>query len=166
MSLKLYEITQEMEALDGLLDSWASNHEGDITDFPLNDELERLEGERIDKLLNLAVWHKSLVAEAKAFTDELKRLQGRKEVLSNKAERIKEFIDYNLQDNEKLEDNRSVLSYRESLQVVIDVPIDELPEEVVKTTRTADKSLIKYILKSSPDCHYAHLQDNLNLQIK
>lgn len=165
MSLKLYELTQEMEALDGLLDSWASNHEGDITDFPLNDELERLEGERVDKLLNLAVWHKSLVAEARAFTDELKRLQARQKVLSNKAERIKAFIDCNLQDNEKLEDNRSVLSYRESSQVIIDKPIDELPKEFVKISKAPDKTLIKEAIKLDK-CNFAHIEKIKNLQIK
>lgn len=165
MSLKLYEITQEMEALDGLLDSWASHHEGDITDFPLNDELERLEGERTVKLLNCAVWHKSLTAEAKAFTDEIKRLQGRQKALSNKAERIKEFINYNLQDGEKLEDNRSVLSYRESSQVIIDKPVDELPEEFVKTSKSADKTLIKEAIKLNK-CDFAHIETKQNLQIK
>lgn len=165
MSLKLYEITQEIEALDGLLDSWASNHEGDITEFPFNDELERLEGERTDKLLNLAVWHKSLIAEAKAFSDELKRLQARQKVLSNKAEQIKGFIDCNMEKGEKLEDNRSVLSYRESSQIIIDKPIDDLPLSVIKITKAADKALIKDLLKTE-SLDFAHIEKKQNLQIK
>lgn len=165
MGLKLYEISQEMEALDGLLDSWAAHHEGDITEFPLNDELERLEGERTDKLLNLAVWHKSLIAEAKAFSDELKRLQSRQKTLSNKAERIKEFIDYNMEKGEKLEDNRSVLSYRESSQIIIDKPIDDLPLSVIKITKVADKTLIKDLLKTE-SLDFAHIEKKQNLQIK
>jgi hypothetical protein len=163
--LKIYEINEEMQALDGLLDSWASNHEGDISDFPLNDELERLEGEREEKLLNLAVWVKDLKAEAEAFTNEIKRLQGRQKALINKSERIKEFIDYNLQKGEKLSDTRAVLSYRKSTQVVLDVPVEDLPKSVIKITLAPDKTLIKEMIKSG-DCDYAHIQENQSLQIK
>ena len=132
MTLKLYEITEEIEALDGLIDSWASNHEGDLSEFPLNDELERLEGERIEKLLNLAVWYKSLTAEANAFKDELKRLQGRQKALSNKAERIKGFIDYNMTSDEKFSDTRAALSWRPSEKIIVECLLDSLPEEFIE----------------------------------
>jgi hypothetical protein len=164
--LKIYEINEEMQALDGLLDSWAGNHEGDITDFPLNDELERLEGEREEKLLNLAVWVKDLKAEAEAFTNEIKRLQGRQKALINKSERIKEFIDYNLQKGEKLSDTRAVLSYRKSTQVVLDVPVEDLPPEFVKTSVAADKTALKEYLKTNEGSDIAHMQENHSLQIK
>ena len=163
--LKIYEITEEMQALDGLLDSWASNHEGCITDFPLNDEFDRLEGKRNEKLLNLAVWHKDLKAQAEAFSKEIKQLQARQKALNNKAERIKEYIDYNLQEGEKLSDTRAVLSYRKSSQVVIDVLTEDLPPSVVKITFSPDKALIKEMIKMG-DCHYAHMQENQSLQIK
>jgi hypothetical protein len=166
MMLKIYEINEEMQALDGLLDSWAGNHEGDITDFPLNNELERLEGEREEKLLNLAVWVKDLKAEAEAFTSEIKRLQGRQKALINKSERIKEFIDYNLQKGEKLSDTRAVLSYRKSTQVVLDVQPEDLPVGLKKISLTADKTAIKEYLKTHPDCKLAHMQENHSLQIK
>lgn len=163
--LKLYEITEEMEALDGLVDSWASNHEGDITDFPLNEELERLEGERESKLLSLAVWVKNLESEADAFSPEIKRLQARQRALKNKAESIRNFIDYNLEEREKLSDTRAALSYRKSSQVIIDVLTEDLPAEVIKVSVTADKAAIKAVIKAG-DCHYAHMQENFSLQIK
>lgn len=163
--LKIYEINEEMQALDGLVDSWASNHEGDISEFPLNDELDRLEGERESKLLNLAVWVKNLKAEADAFSPEIKRLQARQKALNNKAESIKGFIDYNMGEGEKLSDTRAVLSYRKSTQVVIDVLTEDLPEEVVKISFAPDKTLIKEAIKKG-DCHYAHMQENRSLQIK
>ena len=163
--LNIHKITDEIIALDGLLDSWALHHEGDITDFPLNDEFDRLEGERNEKLLNLAVWHKDLKGQAEAFDKEIKRLQGRFKALNNKAERIKEYIDYNLQEGEKLSDTRAVLSYRKSTQVVIDVLPEDLPAEVVKISLTPDKTAIKEAIKKG-DCHYAHMQENHSLQIK
>lgn len=164
--LRIYEITEEIQALDGLLDSWASNHEGDITDFPLNDELERLEGEREEKLLNLAVWHKDLKAQAEAFNKELKRLQARQKALSNKAERIKEYINCNLQEGEKLSDTRADLGWRKSTQVVIDVLVEDLPPEFVKFTRSADKTAMKEAIQSKEGCHCAHIETKMNLQIK
>lgn len=164
--LKIYEINEEMQALDGLLDSWASNHEGDITDFPLNDELERLEGAREEKLLNLAVWHKDLKAQAEAFSKEIKRLQARQKALSNKADSIKEYIDYNLQDGEKLSDTRADLGWRKSTQVVIDILVEDLPPEFVKFTRSADKTAIKEAIQSKEGCQCAHIEEKMNLQIK
>jgi predicted transcriptional regulator len=163
--LNIHEITDEIKALDGLLDSWASNHEGCITDFPLNDEFDRLEGAREEKLLNMAVWHKDLKAQAEAFNKEIKRLQTRQKALSNKAERIKEYIDYNLQEGENLSDTRAVLSYRKSSQVIIDVLTEDLPCEVVKISLTPDKTAIKEAIEAG-DCHYAHMQKNYSLQIK
>jgi DNA repair exonuclease SbcCD ATPase subunit len=164
--LKIYDINEEIQALDGLLDSWASNHEGDITDFPLNDEFDRLEGKRNEKLLNMAVWHKDLKGQAEAFDKEIKRLQGRFKALNNKAERIKEYIDYNLQEGEKLSDTRAVLSYRKSTQVVIDVLVEDLPPEFVKFTRSADKTAMKEAIQSKEGCHCAHIETKFNLQIK
>ena len=163
--LKIYEINEEMQALDGLLDSWAANHEGDITDFPLNDELERLEGERNEKLLNLAVWHKDLKAQAEAFSKEIKQLQARQKGISNKADSIEGFIDYSLQVGEKLSDTRAALSYRKSTQVVIDVLVEDLPSAFVKTTIIPDKAAIKENIKLGV-CHFAHMQENQSLQIK
>ena len=164
--LKIYEINEEMQALDGLLDSWAANHEGDITEFPLNDELERLEGERNEKLLNLAVWHKDLKAQAEAFSKEIKQLQARQAAISNKADSIKGFIDYSLQVGEKLSDTRAVLSYRKSTQVVIDVLVEDLPPEFVKFTRSADKTAMKEAIQSKEGCKCAHIEEQMNLQIK
>ena len=163
--LKIYEISEEIQALDGLLDSWASNHEGDITDFPLNDEFDRLEGERNEKLLNMAVWHKDLKGQAEAFDKEIKRLQGRFKALNNKAERIKEYIDYNLQEGEKLSDTRAVLSYRKSTQVVIDVLTEDLPPEFIKTSIAPDKAAIKELVKTTK-CLFAHMETHHNLSIK
>lgn len=164
--LKIYDINEEIQALDGLLDSWASHHEGDITDFPLNDEFDRLEGERNEKLLNMAVWHKDLKGQAEAFDKEIKRLQVRFKALNNKAERIKEYIDYNLQEGEKLSDTRAVLSYRKSKQVMIDVPVEDLPHGLLKLAISADKTAIKEYLKTHKDCKLAHMEENHSLQIK
>ena len=164
--LKIYEINEEMQALDGLLDSWASNHEGCIDDFPLNDEFDRLEGVREEKLLNLAVWHKDVKAQAEAYNKEIKRLQGKQKSLSNKSERIKEYINYNLQEGENLSDTRTVLGWRKSTQVVIDVLVEDLPPEFVKFTRSADKMAIKEALQSKDGCHCAHIESKMNIQIK
>jgi hypothetical protein len=163
--LNIHEITDEIKALDGLLDSWALHHEGCITDFPLSDEFDRLEGERNEKLLNMAVWHKDLKGQAEAFDKEIKRLQGRFKALNNKAERIKEYIDYNLQEGENLSDTRAVLSYRKSTQVVIDVLTEDLPPEAIKIAVSPNKEAIKEAIKAG-DCHYAHMETHQNLSIK
>lgn len=162
--LKLHDISIEVDELDKMVDEFAAENEGLVPEF-LNDELDRLKGERVGKLLNLAVWVKNLKAEAEAFSPEIKRLQARQKALNNKADTIKEYIDYNMQEGEKLSDTRAVLSYRKSTQVVIDVLTEDLPSEVVKISFTPDKTAIKEAIKKG-DCHYAHMQENQSLQIK
>ena len=166
MALKLYEITEEIEALDGLIDSWASNHEGDLSEFPLDGELERLEGERTEKLLNLAVWYKSLTAEANAFKDELRRLQGRQKALNNKAERVKSYLDYSLTTGEKISDTRVALNWRSSEKLIVECMLDALPEEFIETKISARLADLKRAVKGGQDFEGVHIEKYNNLQIQ
>ncbi len=48
--MNLYEIEKELREVLKLEDKWASEYEGDITDFPLNKELEKLNIGELEKL--------------------------------------------------------------------------------------------------------------------
>lgn len=167
--MKLFDITVEQLELERLLDTYAAEHEGDITDFPMNEEFERLKGERSGKLLNIGAWIKSLEAEIDGHKTEQKRQGERARVLSNKAESLKSLISCHLANGEKLHDTRVALSYRRSERVVVDVATEKLGEgfTITTTTVTPDKKAIKAHLKDiESSCQFAHLEENFNLQVK
>lgn len=168
MSISLFDLGTEYLELGRMFDTYASENEGDITDFPLNDEFERLEGERAEKLLNIGAWIKSLRAEEAAHKAEQKRQGERARVIGNKSDRLESLISLNLANGEKLNDTRCALSFRVSHPVVIDVLTEDLPEGCIKTTTTTepDKVAIKAKIKSDEGCSFAHLDDVYNLQIK
>jgi len=166
MSLRLYELTEELEALDGLIDSWAAHHEGDITDFPLNDELDRLEGEKKEKLLNLALYIKSLVAEAKAFKEEKSRLQAKERTINNKIERLKGYLEYNIEEGEKIESTKATISWRKSSRVVIECMLDSLPEEYIKVEKSARLKDLEQAIKKGEEFEGVSIKKFQNLQIK
>ena len=166
--MNLFEITDEQIALEGLMDQYAAENEGDITDFPLKDEFERLGGERGTKLLNVGAWIKSLEAEVAGHKAEQKNQAERARVLGNKADSLKSLLSYHLAQGEKLKDTRVALSFRRSEKVVIDILTEDLPKEfvTVKTTKEPDKKAIKAQIKSKDGCVFARMEENFNLQVK
>lgn len=167
MSISLFDLSIECLELERMLDTYASENEGDITDFPLNDEFERLSGVREEKLLNVGAWIKSLRAEEAAHKAEAKHQGDRARVRGNKAARLENLISVNLANGEKLNDTRVALSFRRSEKVVVDVKPEDLPAHLatVTTTVTPDKKAIKALLKGE-GCEFGHLEENFNLQIK
>jgi len=133
--MKLYEIQDELTELEGLLDEYAQEHEGDITDFPFESQYEKFKGMKSEKLLNLAAWFKSVKAEAEAYKAEMKVLNSRKKVAENKMEWLKNFIKTYLLDGEKIKDSRSSLSWRKSESIEIDedkMDLRKWPDKVKK----------------------------------
>ena len=166
MSLHIYQIQDELINLDAMMDSWAKVNEGDLSEFPLNEELESLAGELTTRLLNLGVWYKSLIAEAKAYKDEKDRLAKHQKALENKAERIKGFIDYSLNEDESLKDTRCTLSHRKSESLVVECMLDSLPEIYVDIKKSARLTDLKQAVKSGEKFEGIYIKENYNLQIK
>lgn len=168
MSISLFNITTEQLELEKMMDTYAAENCGDITDFPLNAEFERLEGERVGKLLNVGAWIKQLRAEEAAHKAEQKHQGDRARVIGNKVARLEDLIADNLTNGEKLNDTRCALSWRRSEKVAIDVLTEDLPDNFITTTTTTvpDKKAIKALLKSDKGCKFAHMEENFNLQIK
>lgn len=167
--LKLYEIAQEMQQLEEALDIWASEHAGDITDFPFEDKYEGLEGQRNQKLLNLGAWYKSVKAEAEAYKVEQFILAAKRKVAENKMEWLKRFIDSYLKDGEKIKDSRVNLSYLKSASVVVNEEkfnLGEMPFEFIITNDSLNKTKVKEALKHGQEFEGISLLERQNLQIK
>lgn len=170
MTMKLYELTAEMEKVENTLDLYAEEHEGDITNFPYEQYYEQLEGERANKLLNLASWAKSLKAEVEAHKAEIRSQQAKKKTAENKLQWVKDFLTSYLKLGEKLKDGRVSISWRKSKGLVVDemnLNMANLDEKYHVVSITPDKALIKKaIMEDGTKFEDFTLEDRDNVQIK
>lgn len=133
------------------------------------DNFDQLEMLRSDKMENVALYIKSVEADAAAIKAEEKALKDRREVKEKKAERLRDYLTRSMQTfgDTKLETPRVALSFRKSEQVEI-VDEGKLPPDYcrTKTTVTPDKAAIKKAIKSGEAVDGATLVERQNLQIK
>ena len=166
MALTLYELSEEMKAAEEAIMAYAEEHDGDITECPFNEILEKLEGEKEQKCLNIAAWYKNLIGEAKAIEAEKKTLYAREKANKNKAERLKNYIEEHIKPGTKLSDSRIQIGWRKSEQVFIEAEPDTLPPQYQRVSIEPDKTKIKEELKKGADLPFASLITKQNLQIK
>lgn len=133
------------------------------------ENLTALEIERNKKLEAVALYIKSLEAEAEAMKAEAKKLADRREAKERKAERLRSYISNSMQalGDTKLETAKVALSFRKSESVDVYDPV-LLPAEYTKTktTVTPDKTAIKAAIKAGQEVAGAMLEVKQNLQIK
>ena len=127
------------------------------------DALDSLELERDTKIENIALWIKNLKAEAEAVKKQKEAFYSREKALTNKAERLKEYLANNLR-GEKFKTERVVLSWRKSQAVEVDDNFSD--ERFIKYEPKISKSEIKDALKSGEIIEGARLVENNSLQIK
>ena len=164
--LSLYELGEEAQMAEAALMKWAEEHEGDITECPMVEIMEKIEGDIKNKLLGWGVWFKNVAAETGAIDEEIKNLTSRKKSLGNKAERIKATISHFLQDK-RLESSKVVIRRTKSKQVVINdkgALEDRFLRKVTKTE--PDKVAIKEAIKVGAKVEGAAVVDKENVSIK
>lgn len=131
------------------------------------DNFNQLEIERNDKLESVALYIKSLDAEASAIRAEEKALAERRSIKEKKVERLRSYLSYSMEcfGDRKLETPRVAIGFRKSQVVEIE---DEalIPQPWVKYKPSIDKAGIKKALKAGEYVHGAQLVERQNLQIK
>lgn len=131
------------------------------------DNFNQLEIERNDKLESVALYIKSLEADAAAIRAEERALAERRSIKEKKIERLRGYLSYSMQSfgDTKLETPRVALSFRKSQVVEIE---DEslIPQNLMKVKATPDKTAIKKAIKAGETVEGATLVDRQNLQIK
>lgn len=163
--LKLYELNTEIREAQELLEEWAAEHDGDFTDFPLTDTLERVQMDRVSKLLAIACLVKDYEAEEDALASERKRLGAREKAAANKAEGLRAYLTMNMKAGEKVQDARAVISWRKSKAVIVD-NLEALPGCYVFTKHEPMKSVIKEAIEAGENIPGVHLEQRESLQIK
>ena len=157
--MNIYEIEQSIMAL-------VDPETGEIADFEALDNLTMARDEKIE---NVAMWIKNLVAEGKAIREEEKNLAERRRTSENKSESLQKYLEQILC-GDKFSTPKVAISYRKSTAVNI---ADE--ESFLKTADAIyavpqapkiDKTAIKEALKSGAVIVGAELVERNNIQIK
>ncbi len=149
--MKLYELTEQYRELANL----------DMDADTLADTLEGIEGEIQIKAENLM----SVISNMKSDTDsidaEIKRLQTRKKTIANRQDWLREYLRSNMEASgiDKITCPLFTITLRKPTQAVSVDDIDALPDEYIKTVRSADKVAIKRALKSDVDVPGCSLVD-------
>ena len=163
MKMTLYEID---EALLDCIDT----ETGEILDF---EQLDKLQIERDAKIENIALFIKSLKADAEAIKAEEKRLAERRKAKENRAEWLKDYL-YNALNGEQFETPRVRLSFRGSEAVDITdefAVVEYLEKNYVEKALTysmpkISKAVVGELLREGKEIPGAVLKQNNNLQIK
>ena len=151
----LYEIdAQIMACVD-----WET---GEIIDV---EKLEALQMEFDSKVEGIALWIKSLVAEAKMVKEEKDNLATRQKACENKAESLKKYLASAL-GGEKFKTSKVSISYRKSKSVEVE-DITLLDDDYLKFKEPeADKTKIKKALEEGISLQGVSLVEKNNIQIK
>lgn len=158
--MNIYEIDNAMFSL-------IDEETGEIKDY---EAFEELQMQREEKIENVALWYKNLIAESKAIREEEKALAERRKTLEHRAESLKNFVNRTLQGN-KFATSKVAISYRKSTAVEVD---DEFIDYAMKNNNDLltfkrpepNKTVIKGMLQGGFDIPHAELVERNNMSIK
>ena len=157
--MNLYEINEQ---LLGCIDE-----DGEIADFEMFNQLQL---ERSEKIENIALWIKNLLAEAEAIKTEKEKLADREKRAKAKAEKLKLYLG-DVLEGQKFTSPRVAISYRTSKSVEIDEGFVEWaqknnPELLKIKEPEADKTAIKEYMAKGNELSLARIAEKQNIQIK
>lgn len=164
--MTLFEINEELREILDFLE--VDEETGEVTSNVNFDRLNELTLERDRKLEGIGLYAKELMVEIDALKEEVDNLKNRIKSKTNKLERLKGYISFNLNLNGdiRFETPKIVLSFRKSKAVNVDE--NSLPKQyfVKKVELYPDKVAIKKLLESGKKIRGALLVEKQNLQIK
>lgn len=139
--MNLYEITQELRAIDAIIESM---------DGELPEDLERLlddyEAKLSDKVDNLVCWMREHEARAMAFGEEEKRFQAKRKQAENAARRIKQYVQDSMRQRQvdRIDTDRFVVRIQRNSAPHIEwQSADPIPEQYVRTIVEPDGKAIQ-----------------------
>lgn len=153
---QLYEITGRLKEI--------ATVETDDEDFAiaLRDTLEGIEGEFNDKAVSVSHAILNLDSDAEAIDREIKRLQDRKKVLTNRRDHIREYLRDNMEraGMTKISCPLFAITLAKGRENVVIEDKDQLPDEYVrvKTSIEPDKIEIGRRLKAGEEVPGARLE--------
>lgn len=151
--MTLYEIDRAIE--DTLLLA-IDPETGEVKDEALLDQFEQLQMDREHKVENIGLFIKNLEADAKAIKEESKNLAARAKAAENKAEHLRNYLEFCL-GGEKFQTPRLSVSFRHAKKVEVDPErLYDIPDDFLRYKEPEpDKKLIGEALKAGeiiPGC--------------
>jgi CxxC motif-containing protein len=145
----LYEINQEVESLIEL----NVDPETGVLTPEIEEKLDALEIQREQKIVSTGLYIKNLQAFLNQIKEEKKRLTEMQKSAENRITRIKEYLQNNLEPDEKITTAQVNINWRKSASVEVDPAIDiEQIEvaypELVRIKKELNKTAAKNLLKS------------------
>ena len=151
----LYEIEQSILSI-------IDTETGEVLD---TDKFDQLQLSRNEKIENIALYYKNLLADAQAYKAEKDAFAEKQKRAENKAESLKKYLSAAL-NGSKFSTARVDVSYRKSSSVEVDEQnLDARFIEGVVTYKI-DKSELSKRLKAGEEIRGAKLVEKSNIQIK
>lgn len=140
--MKLYELTDQFKQLES----------EDIDQDVLNDTLEAMEGEIMEKGRSVAAYFQNLDADVTAMKEAEKRIANRRKALEKRSEWLKDYLRENMArcDITKIECPEFSITLGKASKIVRVESESLIPKEFIKTkvTEIVDKIAIKKAIES------------------
>lgn len=162
--MTLYEIDKAIqEALEGAVDP----ESGEIIDEELLAAYDQLRMDRDQKVENIGLYIKNLEADAAAIKAEAKNLTARAKAAENKAEHLRNYLQFCL-NGQKFSSPRLSVSFRHSKKVEVDPErLYDIPDDFLRYKEPEpDKKAIGEALKAGEDIPGCALVDSVSMIIK
>lgn len=162
--MTLYEIDKAIqEALEGAVDP----ESGEIIDEELLAAYDQLRMDRDQKVENIGLYIKNLEADAAAIKAEAKNLTARAKAAENKAEHLRNYMQFCL-NGQKFQSPRLSVSFRRSQKVEVDQNrLFEIPDDYLRYKEPeVDKKRVSEALKAGEDIPGCTLVDSVSMIIK
>lgn len=149
--MNLYELTATYQRLQNQIEA-GEDYDGILA--VIGDELE-------SKADGYARVMRNMEAQAVAFKEEEKRIAEKRKRLESGVERLKQNLFDSMKATGKTKFKTELFSF--SIQknggadpVIVDVPTDDLPDDLVQITEKPDLKAIAEYIKETGDLTYAH----------
>lgn len=162
--MTLYEIDN---AIREVLESAADPETGELVDEALLEQYDKLIMDRDQKVENIGLYIKNLEADAAAIKAEAKNLTARAKAAENKAEHLRNYMQFCL-DGQKFQSPRLSVSFRRSQKVEVDQNrLFEIPDDYLRyKDPEVDKKRVSEALKAGEDIPGCTLVESISMIIK
>ena len=162
--MTLYEIDN---AIREVLESAADPETGELVDEALLEQYDKLIMDRDQKVENIGLYIKNLEADAAAIKAEAKNLTARAKAAENKAEHLRNYMQFCL-NGQKFQSPRLSVSFRRSQKVEVDQNrLFEIPDDYLRyKDPEVDKKRVSEALKAGEDIPGCTLVDSVSMIIK
>ena len=140
----------------------------DVDEQAIQDTLESIEGEIEDKALNYGKLIRNLETNNEGLTSEIKRLQQRKKSNENFIQRLKESLEFNMQQTgiKQIDTGLFKFSIQKNPPSVEIRSEDFIPEQFYKIERTVSKKDLLDYLKSGKEIKGVEIMQREGLRLR